>query len=92
MSQARANPGHARYIRIAELGIDSAQLAGYMAAAREQISPSWHTKAADAVVDGHKDDVAAAAHQFVRNGLDAALMNTILASLSCKHRGGLEYN
>ena len=29
---------------------------------------------ADAEVDGHKDDIAAAAHQFAPNGLDAALI------------------
>ncbi len=29
---------------------------------------------ADAVIDGHKDDIAAAARQFAPNGLDAALI------------------
>ena len=40
MTQACANLGHDRYVRVAELEIDSTQLAGYMAAAREQIETS----------------------------------------------------
>ena len=40
MTQACANPGHDRYVRVAELEIDSAQLASYREAARVQIETS----------------------------------------------------
>ena len=39
---------------------------------------------ANAVVDGHKDDIAAAARQFASNGLDVAL---ITAGGTCDRQG-----